>query len=163
MAFAYPFDDVDTWRGPYPAETFADQFALVARGFRDTLTSFQQEMGEETTPELAKEMGVAEVCAINFQSVSNQTRFVILRNQLANTSDHAEAKALLDSIETLLRAEIDLARRLHAIQGGDSRIGFEAACQYFYVSVDLAEKVLNCDDLLARWIPAQRTAFGSTN
>jgi hypothetical protein len=62
-----------------------------------------------------------------------------------------------------LRAEIDLARRLHAIQGGDSRIGFEAACQYFYVSVDLAEKVLNCDDLLARWIPAQRTAFGSTN
>lgn len=163
MAFAYPFDDVDTWRGPYPAETFADQFALVAHGFRDTLNSLQQEIGTETTPELTKEMGVAEACAINFQSVSNQTRFVGLRNQLANETDPVKANALLDSIQALLRDEIELARRLHAIQSSDSRIGFEAACQYFYVSVDLGEKVLNCQDILARWLPAQRTALVSTN
>jgi hypothetical protein len=163
MAFAYPFDDVDTWRGPYPAETFADQFALVASGFRDTLTSLQQEIGAETTPELAKEMGVAEACAINFQSVSNQTRFVGLRDQLAKETDPVKANALLDSIEALLHDEIDLARRLHEIQSSDSRIGFEAACQYFYVSVDLGEKVLNCQDLLTRWIPEQRTNYSSPN
>jgi hypothetical protein len=56
----------------------------------------------------------------------------------------------------LLRSEIALARRLHAIQSRDSRIGFEASNQYYYVPVDLAEKVINCHDLLTRWLPAQQ-------
>ena len=33
---------------------------------------------------------------------------------------------------------------------------FEAANQYFYVPLDLAEKVVNCRDLLDRWLPEQR-------
>jgi hypothetical protein len=56
-------------------------------------------------------------------------------------------------MERLLRAEIESARRLHAIQSRDSRIGFEATNQYYYVPVDLAEKVINCHDLLTRWLP----------
>jgi len=163
MAFAYPFDDVDSWRGPYPAETFAAQFERVASGFRETLNTLKHEIGPDSTPELAREMGVAEACAIHFQSVCNQTRFVILRDRLANAKEAAESDALLDSIEALLRDEIELARRLHALQSGDSRLGFEAACQYFYISVDLGEKVLNCQDLLARWIPAQRLAHEGRN
>ena len=160
MAFAYPFDDVDTWRGPYPVETFSAQFDRVARGFRETLDTLKQEIGNEVTPELTKEMGVAEACAIHFQSVCNQTRFVVLRDKLAQSGASAEADRLLDSIEVLLRDEIKLACRLLTIQSGDSRIGFEAACQYFYVAVDLGEKVLNCHDLLARWIPEQRATHG---
>jgi hypothetical protein len=50
-----------------------------------------------------------------------------------------------------------LARRLHAIQSNDSHIGFEASNQYYYVPVDLAEKVINCQDLLTRWLPAERS------
>ena len=37
-----------------------------------------------------------------------------------------------------------------------SRIGFEASNQYYYVPVDLAEKILNCRDLLDRWLPAEK-------
>ena len=42
----------------------------------------------------------------------------------------------------------------------DSRIGFEASNQYYYVPLDLVEKVLNCRDLLDRWLPAQRAKWG---
>ena len=64
-----------------------------------------------------------------------------------------EAEPLRREIEQLLNAEIDLARRLYAIQARDSRMGFAATNQYFYVPRDLAEKVLNCRDLLDRWLP----------
>ena len=55
-------------------------------------------------------------------------------------------------MEDVLRQEIVLAKRLHVheIQSRDSRIGFEASNQYYYVTGDLMEKVLNCRDLLAR-------------
>ena len=49
-----------------------------------------------------------------------------------------------------------LARRLCELQRTDSRIGFEASNQYYYVPADLAEKVLNCRDLLDRWLIEQR-------
>jgi len=32
----------------------------------------------------------------------------------------------------------------------DSRIGFEASNQYYYIPLDLAEKIVNCDQLLTR-------------
>jgi hypothetical protein len=44
----------------------------------------------------------------------------------------------------VLADEIKLARRLYAIQSRDSRIGFEASNHYFYVPLDLVEKVMNC-------------------
>jgi hypothetical protein len=59
-----------------------------------------------------------------------------------------------------LRSEQALARRLCALQRQDSRIGFEAANQYFYVPLDLVEKVLNCRDLLERWLPEERRRRG---
>jgi hypothetical protein len=35
----------------------------------------------------------------------------------------------------------------------------EASNQYYYVPLDLGEKMLNCHDLLTRWLPAQRARF----
>ena len=51
-------------------------------------------------------------------------------------------------MRAILESEISLARRLHAIQLRDSRIGFEASNQYYYVPQDLLEKILNCRFLL---------------
>ncbi|MBE0542072.1 MAG: hypothetical protein IH623_11845 [Verrucomicrobia bacterium] len=53
--------------------------------------------------------------------------------------------------------EIALARRLFQLQSRDSRLGFEASNHYFYVPHDLREKVLNCRDLLVRWLPTLRS------
>ena len=58
-----------------------------------------------------------------------------------------------------LKGEIELARRLYAIQTRDSRIGYEATNHYFYVPVDLAEKVLNCRDLLERRLPGAEQKY----
>ena len=38
-------------------------------------------------------------------------------------------------------------RRLFTLTREDSRIGFEPSCQYFYLPLDLVEKVINC-----RWL-----------
>ncbi len=54
------------------------------------------------------------------------------------------------ALRDILVSEIDTARKLHALALRDSRLGFEAANQYFYLPIDLAEKVLNCRELLER-------------
>lgn len=157
-----PYDALDTWRGPYPVDVFAAQFAKMADGFEQGAALPREAAAQDAAHRAAleRERNVAEAIAIHYRSVANQTRFVSARNRLAGASESKEAEPLLREIEQLLNAEIDLARRLHAIQSRDSRIGFEATNQYFYVPMDLAEKVINCRDLLDRWLPEQRMKFG---
>lgn len=164
--FAYPFDALDAWRSIYPADVFISQMEKVANGFDNALSLLKQKieglsLDGAATQALAQETGVAEACAIHFRSVVNQGRFVAARNQLAQAPTAAQARPLLRALEQALSSEMELAVRLQAIQSRDSRIGFEAACQYFYVAADLAEKVINCHDLLTRWLPQQRARCGA--
>jgi hypothetical protein len=162
----FPYDDLDGWRGVYPADVFRRQMEKVAQGFERTLTQWRHDLAA-TPPRisraeretLAGELVVAEASAIHFRSTAQQARFVQLRQTLATAQSAQEAGPILSEIEDLLRAELALARRLHELQGRDSRLGFEASNQYYYVPADLAEKILNCRDLLDRWLPSQRTRF----
>jgi hypothetical protein len=79
---------------------------------------------------------------------------------LAAAADRDAAARALAAIETALKSEKDLAVRMYALQTRDSRFGFEASNHYFYVPIDLAAKVVNCQDLLTRWLPAQKTKHG---
>jgi hypothetical protein len=105
---------------------------------------------------------VAEAASIHFQSVANQTRFVMRRRTLPGKPGDPAARQTLDALEFLVRNELALARRLHALQSADSRLGFEASNHYFYVPMDLAEKVINCRWLLDKWLPTQRTSLNKT-
>jgi hypothetical protein len=105
---------------------------------------------------VVRELGVGEAAALHFRSTANQARFVMARRRLKEAKSPAELQAVCLELDGLLRAEIASARRLHAIQTRDSRIGFEASNQYYYVPADLAEKVVNCRYLLDHWLPAQR-------
>lgn len=160
MAFAYPVDDLDTWRGIYPAETFIAQLDKVATGFNAAIETLTAALGDHLTNDLLDEVGVAQACAVHLCSAANQGRFVLARDRLAQAGDATAAGPLLEVLDGVLRSEIALAAHLHALQGRDSRIGFEAACQYFYIGIDLAEKVLNARHLLTTWLPAQRERFG---
>ena len=62
-----------------------------------------------------------------------------------------ERHRLRDEIGHVLKSEIALARRLFALTREDSRIGFEPSCQYFYLPLDLVEKVVNCHWLLGKF------------
>ena len=100
------------------------------------------------------------VCAIHFRSVANQADFVVARRDLAQAIIAKDAERAIARLEDLLESESNLASRLYTIQRRDARIGYEATNHYFYVPLDLAEKVLNCRDLLSRWLPAERAARG---
>lgn len=151
----FPYDDLDGWRSVYPPEVFANQLEKVADGFDRALAELKASVaGAESVTSaqrsaLDDECRVAEAAAIHFRSSANQTKFVLARRALDAAKDQAEAAALRARMERLLKDEIALARRLHEIQSRDSRIGFEASNQYYYVPMDLVEKVLNCRYLIA--------------
>ena len=158
----FPYDDLDAWRAVYPSEVFIGQFEKVAEGFERASASLQTafdaargRLSRENQAAMLGELRVAEAAGLHFRATANQARFVLARRRLTAAQSPAEAQAAAQEIEPLLKSEITLARRLHAIQTHDSRIGYEASNQYYYVPVDLVEKVLNCHDLLERWLPAQ--------
>lgn len=161
----FPYDDLDAWRAVYPPEVFIAQLEKVAEGFEEALRNLKiatadrlLTLKKEEQQALVNEMDVAEAAALHFRSTANQARFVRARRALAAAKQANEALPMIELLEKVLKDEIDLARQLHWIQSRDSRIGFEASNQYYYVPVDLGEKVLNCRDLLDRWLPSQRLA-----
>jgi len=165
----FPYDDLAGWRSVYPAQVFIDQMEKVARGF-DAGIALLAEARSKMPPEikgdlgrlppewvaLQREIDVAQASAIHFTSVANQSRFVQARDALAKATTAEAARPLIAELERMIKAEIELARKLYVIQCRDSRMGFEASNQYNYVPIDLMEKVINCRDLLDRWLPAQR-------
>jgi len=161
----FPYDDLDSWRGVYPPETFIAQLEKVATGFEQALRKLRAlttvpPLKSHERHELISEINVAEAAAIHFRATANQARFVLARRALFGAKNADEAALHVATLRSMLQGEATLARRLHAIQSRDSRIGFEASNQYYYVPIDLAEKFLNCRDLLDRWLPSERAKWG---
>ena len=127
-----PYDDLDAWRSIYPAEIFATQLEKVATGFEAAVAKLRAVVSKPDSA-LAEQLTFAEAAAIHFASVANQCRFVLARRAGDKTAQLR-----------LLESETTLATRLHALQSRDSRLGFEASNQYYYVPLDLVEKVINC-------------------
>lgn len=156
-----PYDDLKGWRGIYPPEVFIGQMEKVAVGFDQALAKLRKaaELVKQTTSKLERrnfeeECRIAAAAAIHFRSVANQSRFVLARNALLETKKAEEIRQPVNVIKQVLNSEIELSKKLCQMQLLDSRLGFEATNHYFYVPVDLAEKILNCRDLLDRWLPS---------
>jgi len=142
----FPYDDLDTWRAIYPREVFARQLELVSAGFEEGVRKLREQAARATddaAEALASEADVAEGAWLHFRSSAAQARFVMAR-------DAGDAEA----VRELLDQEADTARRLYAIRMRDSRIGFEASNHYYYMPLDLVEKVLNCEYLTDEWLPS---------
>ncbi|GMW00075.1 MAG: hypothetical protein AMXMBFR84_12130 [Candidatus Hydrogenedentota bacterium] len=150
-----PYDDLNGWRGQFPPEVFADQFEKIADGFEVALKELDvalatvaKEIAPEHQAALRKERNIAETVAIHYQSVANQVRFVVARDELNAATREEEKSARRQSMIQLLEDEIRLARSEFALQTSDSRIGYEATNHYFFVPIDLVEKTINCRALL---------------
>ncbi len=133
-----PYDDLKSWRSIYPEDIFISQLEKVAGGFETAIAKLREAVAAPPTV-MAEELVFAEVAAIHFASVANQSRAVIAR-------DAGDTRGLRE----ICAAEARLALRLHALQCRDSRIGFEASNQYYYTPQDLVEKAINCNWLAAR-------------
>ena len=151
-----PYDNLDGWRGPYPPEVFADQFEKVASGWRPGIAELDGAVAaapEERRAEVRTDARFARAAAIHFQSVANQTRFTAARDTLAEKGaalSAQEREHLRDGMRRAVASELALARELFTLSREDSRIGFEPSCQYFYLPLDLVEKVVNCRWLLEK-------------
>ncbi|NLI01232.1 MAG: hypothetical protein GX446_17265 [Chthonomonadales bacterium] len=138
------YDDLNSWRAVYPPEVFYRQLRKVADGFAQgarILRGAAQEADQTHRGAVEAEARVAEASALHFRSVAAQSEFILLRSG-ANATESVHRR-----LRELLLEEKSIAKELYNLQIQDSRIGFEATNQYYYVPCDLAEKVLNC-----RWL-----------
>jgi hypothetical protein len=162
----FPYDDLEGWRAIYPTKIFIEQLTKVADGFSNASQKLKHALtakaSSSSSPEWQaanSEQQLMEAAALHWQSVAHQSRFIQVRHSLAEINTLATAKPLLAEMEQQLQAESKTARALYQLQARDSRIGFEASNQYYYVPMDLVEKMLNCQDLLERWLPMQRERY----
>jgi hypothetical protein len=144
----FPYDDLDRWRGPYPRDVFIAQFQKLSEGWQHGLAELRRAV-ELASPEhrLAVEgdLRLAAAAGLHFRSVVNQSRFVLARDALMKAGvSRGRREALENQIRTILRDEIAAAKELLVLTRQDSRIGFEASNQYYYLPQDLVEKVIDC-------------------
>ena len=145
----FPHDDFKKWIGPYPVEIVQSQFAKMAEAWNQGLTSFRKALDlvpQNRSAQARKDLGIAETCHLHFQSVADQVRFYMLREEL--NKGRGNKKSLLSEMERLTRNEMEAARKQYRLARQDSTIGFEATNHYYYRPLDLAEKVINCDHVL---------------
>ncbi|HEY1377004.1 MAG TPA: hypothetical protein VGF55_09425 [Gemmataceae bacterium] len=131
----FPYDDVAGWRGPYPPAVFARQWEKMAAGWADGLAGLRQAVDAAPPEKRAAaeaDLRLARAAGLHFRSVGQQVRFVLARDSRQPTG-------------LILDAEIQAARELFDLCRADSRIGFEASNHYYYVPLDLVEKVVSCE------------------
>ncbi len=151
-----PYDDVNGWRGPYPADIFAEQFAKVARGWAEGLGDLEQAAKKapaDKQTEAQAQLRYAAAAQMYFSSVANQVRFTTLRDTLLDKNHslpEGKRREMREAMRKILRDEIQFAKDLFILTRRDSCIGFEASNHYFYVPVDLMEKAINCQYILDR-------------
>ncbi len=149
-----PYDDLDLWRGPYPAPVLAAQMEKMAAGWKEGLAPLQTAV--ERTParrraDAEAELIFARAARLYFQSVANQTRFVLTRDALAKSQPALapdERRQRLEEIRRIVRDELAIAREMFTLANRNSCVGFETASQYFYLPLDLVEKVVSCRQIL---------------
>ncbi len=146
-----PYDDLEGWRGPYPPEVLAEQFEKIATNWVVGLDHFERAVKiapEDKRVTIETDYGLARAAYFHFASVGNQIRFVMARDALRRTDlGSDDERQLRERIQQLLDQEVAFARELFALAQKDSRIGFEASNHYYYVPLDLVEKVISCDFL----------------
>jgi len=152
----FPYDDLNGWRAIYPADVLAGQFEKIARGWEDGLASFRDASRQTATDSqranLHADLGLAEAAGLHFRSVANQVRFIMARNALlAGSLKEDERATQVEIARKAVENEIENAKRLFALTLQDSRIGYEASNHYYYLPLDLVEKVINCQYILDTW------------
>lgn len=159
----FPYDDVEGWRAIYPADVLAGQFETIAAGWREGLSTFARAIDKTGTPaqraHAESDFGVAQAAGLHFDSVARQIRFVQARDALHSESLRpSERVKRIAEIETIITAEIENAKRLFTLTRQDPRIGFEASNHYYYLPLDLVEKVINCEYTYNSWLPGQASS-----
>lgn len=149
-----PYDDLEGWRGPYPAEVFEAQWRILGDGWNEGLQylarareALPSDAAPRTRAELEQTQRMARGAWLHFRSTASQVAFVRRRDELARTQDETSRAELKSELNAILDDEIESAQMMHELVRADSLIGYEATNHYAYTAAALREKVLNCQQL----------------
>ncbi|MAE63292.1 MAG: hypothetical protein CMJ18_03395 [Phycisphaeraceae bacterium] len=147
-----PYDDVERWRGPYPPQILAQQLEKVADGWDQGLEELAQAANEapEDANGASEQVAFAEAAALIFRSSARQVRIILARDEITSARDDARRR-IQERLDDLLEAESDAALRMLEISCNHDCIGFEASNHYFFLPIDLVEKVVCCAHLRERY------------
>ncbi len=129
----FAYDDLEQWRSIYPVEIFEDQFAKLCAGWEEGLALLADE--PETEPVVMAKAGYAL-----FKSSLNQIRFIRARD--AGNREAALAAA---------KEELVITRLMLDMMNKNASIGFEASNHYYFSKGQLAEKIVNCYDIIEKF------------
>jgi hypothetical protein len=152
-----PYDDLASWSGPFPPQTLADQMQAVADGWSKGIAELEAALPlvpTERRRQIESDLRVAKAACLHFRSVANQVRFTLARDAAKTASNDAAKAAAKNEQAAVLNEEITAASQLFDLTVTDSRLGYEPSNHYFYVPLDLAEKVVNCEHLRSQLQPA---------
>lgn len=134
----FAYDDLKSWRSIYPEDVFEEQFDKLCTKWAEGLALLEQTLGapEDNPCELNV---MAHSAYALYKSCLNQIRFYRARAQ--------QDKAVMLQ---MAQEEIVCAEKMLAMMKLNPAIGFEAANQYYFSKGQLREKILNCQDIIAR-------------
>ncbi len=122
----FAYDDIDSWRGIYPADIYEAQLEKLCVEWEIGLGMIPEDHQSETAV-----MARAAYCL--FRSSLNQTRFIRARDKGRFADAVAEAKS-----------ELETATQMLSLMNKNAAIGYEAANHYYFSKGQLAEKIINC-------------------
>lgn len=126
----FSYDSLVQWRAKYPEDVFENQYAKLCDKWAEGLKLLENEPLNETVI-----MGRAAYCL--YSSCLNQIRFY-----------RARAK---DDREAMLRcaqAEKETAKEMLKLMNLEPAIGYEAANHYYFSRGQIAEKIINCANVI---------------
>lgn len=132
----FPYDNLDSWRSIFPAETYIHQLWKLSDGWHTGLEILRPIAEHTDDPTLQELWDCAEVCDAHFRSMLLQCWFVCHR-------DKRPEKAEL-SIPEILAEEESISMRVAAVQAHNPTIGYESTNHYVYYKNNLIEKIINC-------------------
>lgn len=137
----FPYDDLERWRGIYPAEVYEKEYGQLVDGWREGLTDLLLYKG--LNKELDELILMARAVLCQFESAYHHVCFVRGRD------DGISQEELLQ----IIHAEMETVQTLIDLRLEDSRIGYESSNHYFYTLQDLKEKMINltyCEEQLRK-------------
>ena len=136
----FPYDDLQSWSGIFPTETYIGQLKKLSDQWQQGLKLLHQACSGSDKAVLKEILDCAEVCDCHFRSMYLQCLFLCLR-------DGIPVKDSL-TIPDILKEEQSISFRVAAVQAHNPTIGYESANHYFYYRNVLLEKIISCDYLL---------------
>lgn len=146
----FPYDDIGAWCSVYPVDIWIGQMNKVAQGFKEgcaALAKAQEVADASYKKGIEADLLQANVAQLHFASCASQAAFVNARNAYLNTAAESvkDKKQKLDEMKTYLLQEQQLVMSILPLAKADPTVGYESSNQYFYLPIDLLEKLINIE------------------